>query len=429
MLTTTNYGLKKPEGTDVVNIDDFNGNADIIDTKLKEINSALPLKAPLDSPGLTGAPTAPTQTAGDNSTKIANTAFVTTAVANKTSVSGNAGTATKLQTPRNIALAGDVTGSANFDGSGNISITATVADDSHNHIIANVDGLQSALDVIDTQLSDMAQDSYPTVIATGTNSYVGSTDKIKSLGKGTTKLTLFVGMDATGNCSLNLNSYGAKNIKDSFGNIVNNFKKDVPYNLCYNGTDFILQGKGGGGDALASQLLVNKKATVDTGPIVGTMPERGNITATLNAGQSYTIAEGHHGGGGTVTANSLASQTAANADASKILAGFSAWVSGSLLAGTATIASLGGFKYTFGTTGSISNSSQTVTIPGAPIIVFGIYHRSSTSWPFVYAANASLGIPTSGIYVTYLTTSISGNTIIFSNNGNIDYVSYVALYN
>ncbi|ABR33110.1 hypothetical protein [Clostridium beijerinckii] len=155
MLTTTNYGLKKPEGTDVVNIDDFNGNADIIDTKLKEINSALPLKAPLDSPGLTGAPTAPTQTAGDNSTKIANTAFVTAAVANKTSISGNAGTATKIQTPRNIALAGDVTGSADFDGSRNISITTTVADDSHNHIIANVDGLQSALNAIDTQLLDM----------------------------------------------------------------------------------------------------------------------------------------------------------------------------------------------------------------------------------------------------------------------------------
>lgn len=159
MLTTTNYGLKKPEGNDVVNIDDFNGNADIIDTKLKEINSALPLKAPLDSPGLTGAPTAPTQTPGDNSTKIANTAFVTIAIANKTSVSGNAGTATKLQTPRNIALAGDVTGSANFDGSGNISITTTVADDSHNHIIANVDGLQSALDVIDTHLSEKVNQS------------------------------------------------------------------------------------------------------------------------------------------------------------------------------------------------------------------------------------------------------------------------------
>ena len=54
--------------------------------------------------------------------------------------------ATKLATARNIALGGDVSGSANFDGSANITITATVADDSHNHVISNVDGLQAALD-------------------------------------------------------------------------------------------------------------------------------------------------------------------------------------------------------------------------------------------------------------------------------------------
>jgi len=57
-----------------------------------------------------------------------------------------ASTAATLATARNIALTGDVSGSASFNGSANISITATVADDSHNHIIANVDGLQSALD-------------------------------------------------------------------------------------------------------------------------------------------------------------------------------------------------------------------------------------------------------------------------------------------
>jgi lysophospholipase L1-like esterase len=38
--------------------------------------------APLASPALTGTPTAPTATAGDNSTKVATTGFVTTAVAN-----------------------------------------------------------------------------------------------------------------------------------------------------------------------------------------------------------------------------------------------------------------------------------------------------------------------------------------------------------
>ena len=61
-------------------------------------------------------------------------------------ITGNAATATKLATARTIALIGDVTGDVSFDGSANVSITTTVADDSHNHIISNVDGLQAALD-------------------------------------------------------------------------------------------------------------------------------------------------------------------------------------------------------------------------------------------------------------------------------------------
>ena len=64
-----------------------------------------------------------------------------------------------LTTARNIALTGDVTGSANFDGSSNISITATVADDSHNHTIANVDGLSASLaNKVDTAGDTMTGD-------------------------------------------------------------------------------------------------------------------------------------------------------------------------------------------------------------------------------------------------------------------------------
>ena len=45
-------------------------------------------------------------------------------------VTGNADTATALATARAIAIAGDVVGTANFDGSGDISITATIQADS-----------------------------------------------------------------------------------------------------------------------------------------------------------------------------------------------------------------------------------------------------------------------------------------------------------
>lgn len=58
----------------------------------------------------------------------------------------HATTAGSLATARTITLSGDVSGSVSFNGSKDVTITTTVADDSHNHTIANVDGLQTALD-------------------------------------------------------------------------------------------------------------------------------------------------------------------------------------------------------------------------------------------------------------------------------------------
>jgi acetylglutamate kinase len=121
-----------------------------------------------------------------------NTSFPNTVTASTFSgaLSGNASTATKLATTRNIALSGAVTGSANFDGSGNITIattatsdpkltlagdatgtatftnlgnatlTVTIADDSHNHVISNIDGLQTALN------GKQAAGTYNTIIGT-----------------------------------------------------------------------------------------------------------------------------------------------------------------------------------------------------------------------------------------------------------------------
>jgi hypothetical protein len=54
--------------------------------------------------------------------------------------------APKWETARTITLGGDLSGSVSIDGSQGVTLTATVADDSHAHIISNVDGLQTALD-------------------------------------------------------------------------------------------------------------------------------------------------------------------------------------------------------------------------------------------------------------------------------------------
>lgn len=71
----------------------------------------------------------------------------------------------------------------------------------------------------------------------------------------------------------------------------------------------------------------------------GTMANRGAAGTSLNAGGSYTIPAGYHNGSGRVTANSLASQTSANAAAGHILSGKTAWVNGSKITGTLAIQS------------------------------------------------------------------------------------------
>ena len=86
-------------------------------------------------------------------------------------------------------------------------------------------------------------------------------------------------------------------------------------------------------NATASNILVDKTAYVNGTKITGTMPNKGAVTASLNCGGSYTIPAGYHNGSGKVTANSLASQTSANATAGDILKNKTAWVNGSKITG------------------------------------------------------------------------------------------------
>ena len=88
------------------------------------------------------------------------------------STTGNAATATALATSRTIGLSGDVTGSGSFDGTGNLTITATIADDSHNHIISNVDGLQTALDTKYQSGSNATLGTITTTNASNAGGYV-----------------------------------------------------------------------------------------------------------------------------------------------------------------------------------------------------------------------------------------------------------------
>jgi len=80
----------------------------------------------------------------------AGTGITLTPDATNDKVTVSVASAPKLTTARTISLSGDVSGSTSFNGSANVTITATVADDSHNHVISNIDGLQVALDAKET---------------------------------------------------------------------------------------------------------------------------------------------------------------------------------------------------------------------------------------------------------------------------------------
>ena len=87
-------------------------------------------------------------------------------------------------------------------------------------------------------------------------------------------------------------------------------------------------------NATAGNILVDKTAYVNGAKITGTMPNKGAVTANLNCGGSYTIPAGYHNGSGKVTANSLSSQTGANATEGEILTGKTAYVNGTKITGT-----------------------------------------------------------------------------------------------
>jgi trimeric autotransporter adhesin len=125
-------------------------------------------------------------------------------------VTGNADTATALATARTIQLSGDVTGSASFDGSANINITAAVQDDSHAHVISNVDGLQDALD-------DKADDT--TTITAG-NGLTGGGDL-------SANRTLNVGAGSGITVSADAVAHADTSTQASVNNSGNNFIQDV----------------------------------------------------------------------------------------------------------------------------------------------------------------------------------------------------------
>jgi hypothetical protein len=126
-------------------------------------------------------------------------------------LTGNASTATALQTARTLTLGGDISGSVSFDGSTDVTITATIADDSHNHVIGDVDGLQTEIDTKAELAGDVTQ-NFSAATLNATTVDLGNWTVTEAAGVlyfatlGVNKMKL----DATGNLTVvgNITAYG-----------------------------------------------------------------------------------------------------------------------------------------------------------------------------------------------------------------------------
>jgi hypothetical protein len=84
---------------------------------------------------------------------------------------GSISIATTATADPTLTINGDASGSATFTNLGNATLSLTIVDDSHNHVISNIDGLQNALDskttesYVDTQISNLV-DSSPATLDT-----------------------------------------------------------------------------------------------------------------------------------------------------------------------------------------------------------------------------------------------------------------------
>ena len=92
---------------------------------------------------------------------------LTSDLAGKLDNTANAVSSAKWATARTITLSGDLTGSVSINGSANVTLSASVKDDSHNHIVSNVDGLQAGLDAKENLSAKGVANGYAGLDATG----------------------------------------------------------------------------------------------------------------------------------------------------------------------------------------------------------------------------------------------------------------------
>lgn len=168
-----------------------------------------------------------------------------------TTITGNAGSATKLQTARTIAISGDAEGSATFDGSADISIeldvvTAQTSDTATTASQANL--LVTTRTIDGVQFNGSANVSHYAVCST-VGDAVSKTASITGfiLAVGATAIVTLTNGNSASNPTLNISSTGAHPIINT-GNPLGNVSAGATIMVVYDGTNYQVVGGAGGVD-------------------------------------------------------------------------------------------------------------------------------------------------------------------------------------
>ena len=113
-------------------------------------------------------------------------------------------TAEKLLKARDIGITGDLSGSASFNGASNVNISTTIKDDSHNHVISNIDNLQNTLNTMNTTINGKAASSHNHTLSQITDYSVPTlVNRSNYADKLTTARNITLSGDVTGTISFN----------------------------------------------------------------------------------------------------------------------------------------------------------------------------------------------------------------------------------
>nr|WP_321022997.1 phage tail protein [Clostridium neonatale] len=173
--------------------------------------------------------------------------------------------------------------------------------------------------------------------------------------------------------------------------------------------------------ALNETWVIPKGYHDGNGRVTQNIPNNGAINANLNCGQSKSLPAGYTSGG-TITANSLASQTPANATAAQILAGYTAWVNGNLINGNAQQKQSASGVWQIRSLAP--GASVSFSLPFTPSLLCALDNYSpKTYWMY---STENTNVILSGRYSSSYTSpncemTISGNTITFKNDLKVVY--------